>query len=171
MKLYNKFIGKKSQTAMEFLMTYGWAILIVLIVLAVLFAFGVFNPGTGQNTCRSDDSSVLCSDVLLDASDDEVRFGLRASGVSAFAYVAQTAMTVNEVFSPCTAYSATGSNDGDNDFNGNAVNMRTRAVTFKCDVAVAAGGPLVDDLTAGEDFSGTLLLTVTKVGGIPHTAT
>lgn len=31
---------------MEYLMTYGWAILIVIIVAAALFALGVFNPGT-----------------------------------------------------------------------------------------------------------------------------
>ena len=37
---------KKGQTAMEYLMTYGWAILIIIIVAAALFALGVFNPGT-----------------------------------------------------------------------------------------------------------------------------
>jgi len=35
---------KKAQAAMEYLMTYGWAILIVIIVAAALFALGVFNP-------------------------------------------------------------------------------------------------------------------------------
>ena len=29
---------------MEYLMTYGWAILIIAIVLAALFSLGVFNP-------------------------------------------------------------------------------------------------------------------------------
>ncbi len=37
---------KKAQSAMEYLMTYGWAILIVIIVAAALFALGVFNPAT-----------------------------------------------------------------------------------------------------------------------------
>jgi len=31
---------------MEYLMTYGWAILIVIIVAAALYALGVFNPAT-----------------------------------------------------------------------------------------------------------------------------
>jgi len=35
---------KKSQAAMEFLMTYGWAILVVLIAIAALAYFGVLNP-------------------------------------------------------------------------------------------------------------------------------
>ncbi|MEM0149940.1 MAG: LamG-like jellyroll fold domain-containing protein, partial [Candidatus Micrarchaeaceae archaeon] len=36
----------KSQSAMEYLMTYGWAILIIAVVLAALFELGVFNPLT-----------------------------------------------------------------------------------------------------------------------------
>ncbi|MEM4839660.1 MAG: LamG domain-containing protein [Candidatus Micrarchaeaceae archaeon] len=36
----------KSQSAMEYLMTYGWAILIIAVVLAALFELGVFNPMT-----------------------------------------------------------------------------------------------------------------------------
>ena len=31
---------------MEYLMTYGWAILIVIIVAAALYALGIFNPAT-----------------------------------------------------------------------------------------------------------------------------
>lgn len=36
---------KKAQAAMEYLMTYGWAIIIVIIVAAALYAMGLFNPG------------------------------------------------------------------------------------------------------------------------------
>lgn len=35
---------RKGQTAMEYLMTYGWAILIILIVAGVLAYYGVFSP-------------------------------------------------------------------------------------------------------------------------------
>ncbi|MBI2670841.1 hypothetical protein HYX18_02600 [Candidatus Woesearchaeota archaeon] len=38
-------IFKKGQAAMEFLMTYGWAILVVLIAIGALAYFGVLNPG------------------------------------------------------------------------------------------------------------------------------
>ena len=37
--------ASKAQAAMEFLMTYGWAILVVLIVIAALAYFGVLKPG------------------------------------------------------------------------------------------------------------------------------
>ncbi len=42
----DKKIGLKSQSAMEYLTTYGWAILILAIVLVAFFSLGVFNPYT-----------------------------------------------------------------------------------------------------------------------------
>ena len=35
---------KKGQAAMEFLMTYGWAILVVLVAIGALAYFGVLSP-------------------------------------------------------------------------------------------------------------------------------
>ncbi|MBI4009615.1 MAG: hypothetical protein HY361_00265 [Candidatus Aenigmarchaeota archaeon] len=42
---------KKAQSAMEYLMTYGWAILIVIVVVAALYALGVFQVGGQGVTC------------------------------------------------------------------------------------------------------------------------
>ena len=39
------FIKKRSQAALEFLMTYGWAILVVLVATGALAYFGVLSPG------------------------------------------------------------------------------------------------------------------------------
>jgi len=36
-------VFKKGQAALDFLMTYGWAIALVVIVAAALFALGVFD--------------------------------------------------------------------------------------------------------------------------------
>ncbi len=44
MKIFKKFI--KNQSAMEYLMTYGWSILIIAVVLGALSFLGVFNPMT-----------------------------------------------------------------------------------------------------------------------------
>jgi len=41
--------SKSAQAAMEFLMTYGWALLVVLIVIAALAFFGLLNP---DNSCQ-----------------------------------------------------------------------------------------------------------------------
>jgi len=37
---------RKAQAAMEYLITYGWAVLIMLVVVGVLFYLGIFNPRT-----------------------------------------------------------------------------------------------------------------------------
>lgn len=42
---------RKAQSAMEYLMTYGWAILIVIVVVAALYALGVFQVGGQGVTC------------------------------------------------------------------------------------------------------------------------
>ena len=39
---------RKGQGAKEYLMTYGWALLVIIIVGAALFALGVLNPATYQ---------------------------------------------------------------------------------------------------------------------------
>jgi len=44
-KLLRKY-PSKAQSAMEYLMTYGWAILIIAVVLGALFQLGVFSPMT-----------------------------------------------------------------------------------------------------------------------------
>ncbi len=43
-KILQKGFAKKTQSAMEYLMTYGWAILIIAVVLTVLFSLGITNP-------------------------------------------------------------------------------------------------------------------------------
>lgn len=42
---------RKGQAAMEYLMTYGWAILIVIVVVAALYAMGVFKIGGTAVPC------------------------------------------------------------------------------------------------------------------------
>ncbi|HLD89116.1 MAG TPA: hypothetical protein VI894_02835 [Candidatus Nanoarchaeia archaeon] len=41
---FNPGKKRKAQAALEFLMTYGWAILVVLAAIAALVYFGVFSP-------------------------------------------------------------------------------------------------------------------------------
>ncbi len=43
---------RKGQGAMEYLMTYGWAILVVMIVGVVLWQLGIFGPSSTVNTAR-----------------------------------------------------------------------------------------------------------------------
>lgn len=38
--------SKKGQAGLDFLMTYGWALLIIVLIIAALFALGVFDIGS-----------------------------------------------------------------------------------------------------------------------------
>ena len=42
--------GSRSQSALEYMMTYGWAILIIVIVAGVLYSLGIFNPSSSAGT-------------------------------------------------------------------------------------------------------------------------
>ena len=44
---------KRAQAAMEYLMTYGWALLVIVLVLGALIYLGVLNPqGRMQDMCN-----------------------------------------------------------------------------------------------------------------------
>ena len=71
--LQKKVQSKKAQAALEFLTTYGWAFLVILIMIAALSYFGVFDPsrflpdkcifGTGIGVCQ--DFTVLSNGNLV----------------------------------------------------------------------------------------------------------
>ncbi len=63
---------KRGQAAMEFLMTYGWAILVVLVVIGALAYFGVLSPETLLPDRCELQQGVACNDYKLDASADEI---------------------------------------------------------------------------------------------------
>lgn len=45
-------MAKKAQAAMEFLMTYGWAIVVIIAVVSILFYLGIFSPfDLASNNC------------------------------------------------------------------------------------------------------------------------
>jgi hypothetical protein len=68
------------ESAVEFLMTYGWAVIIIVVIVGALFVMDVFNPEafTGNKSCErvfnetrdncnvSCDCVFTCSDVALE---------------------------------------------------------------------------------------------------------
>jgi hypothetical protein len=90
----------KAQSAMEYLMTYGWAILIVIIVAAALYALGLFNPATftGQRVTGFPNIGVP-SDWVYVASSGEFNVTLK-NGLG-------EAITLSAVTANCGANQAT----------------------------------------------------------------
>jgi hypothetical protein len=58
----------KLQAAMEYLMTYSWAILIIALVLGVLYSLGALNPETLKPQVCSLSQPFYCSDQYLDTN-------------------------------------------------------------------------------------------------------
>ena len=141
--------NKKSQVAMEFLMTYGWAILIVLIVLAALFFLGVFNPRIA-NACLAT-VPFVCSDVKLTdggAGSDTLTLVLGATG---------------SYSNPPTVSSGT-------------VNGQTATVSGSSVISTTTPSPITLTSAAttsslGGRFSGTATIIYTQTGGTSHTTT
>ena len=71
-------MNKKGQAAMEFLMTYGWAILVVLAAIGALAYFGVLSPSAllpERTTFTAPIPSV--DTAVIRASDDTVTIAFR----------------------------------------------------------------------------------------------
>ncbi|MCL5433890.1 MAG: hypothetical protein M1538_02855 [Candidatus Marsarchaeota archaeon] len=59
---------ERAQSAMEYLMTYGWAILIIAIVLAILFKLGVFSGASLTGTSCLGSPGFSCSNPVLSST-------------------------------------------------------------------------------------------------------
>ena len=62
-------MSKKAQAAMEFLMTYGWAILVVLVAIGALAYFGVLNPSRFLPSSCTIIPGIGCDDFVVTATD------------------------------------------------------------------------------------------------------
>src|SRR5271155_3754449 len=70
----------KLQSAMEYLMTYGWAILIIAVVMVALFSLGILGGSPLSTTCIAQ-SGYTCSGPLLHSGVFSATVG-QASGTS-----------------------------------------------------------------------------------------
>lgn len=63
--------NKKSQLALEFLMNYGWAILVVIVAIGALAYFGVLNP---EKFKPEQDEDFICSHLTKIEGNFEVTY-------------------------------------------------------------------------------------------------
>ena len=77
-KFKKAFVNKSNaQAALEFLMTYGWAIFIVLVALGVLSYFGVFNLALYLPDKCVGQPGLDCTDMKSVRTDGEILFQLK----------------------------------------------------------------------------------------------
>jgi len=67
--------GKKSQAALEFLMTYGWAIMVAMIAIGALAYYGVLSPDKFVPEKCVLEAGIACTDFKV--QEDSVVLSLR----------------------------------------------------------------------------------------------
>ena len=93
---------RKAQAAMEFLMTYGWAILVVLIVIGALAYFGVLDPQRLLPPRCTLPPGMLCKDYVVSQADDEIRLEVQNGLGRAINVTAADATAVGDTPVTCT---------------------------------------------------------------------
>ena len=59
---------KSGQSALEYMMTYGWAILIIVIVAVILYSMGIFNPASSISSTITGFSATPVSNAICTAN-------------------------------------------------------------------------------------------------------
>jgi len=91
--------NRKAQAAMEFLMTYGWAILVVLVVIGALVYMGVLNPMAMVPEKCTAPSGFICNSVSMNSNQLQMILTPQINGKSGnitFNAVTPTTFSVTE---------------------------------------------------------------------------
>jgi hypothetical protein len=140
---------RKAQSALEYMMTYGWAILIIVIVAAVLYSMGIFSPSSSTGPTVTGFTPFTVSGQTCNSSGLflSVVLGGLPSG-------ATTATITQAVLTPNTGISAAGTAKGI--FTANTV------------VATAAAGVgwfQGADCTLNSHYSASIVINYTYTNG------
>lgn len=138
---------RRGQAAMEFLMTYGWAILVVLAAIGALAYFGVLSPDNFlPNKCTiSPEFACVESKVNTDGS---IQLGIQNN-------VGNTLSEVNVTFSSqdCTLSNSTFGETGVS--NGHRLDSANDGlIVFNCDSALTQNDKFQGDLSIRYVLSG-----------------
>lgn len=69
--------GKRGQVGLEFLTTYAWAFVVILIVIGALAYFGVTNPSKALPDRCNLGAEFTCINHLIDATNSQVKLRLK----------------------------------------------------------------------------------------------
>jgi len=145
----------KAQSAMEYLMTYGWAILIIAVVLGALFSLGVFSGPSLLGTSCIASPGFLCQNPVLSTSGTLTATIGQENGYTAynaFFYVSPQGSGVNPVGFPTNAVPCSISPSG-------AISSG-QSVTISCSIA-----NVLSSLAIGTPFSGYIWLNYSSTSG------
>ena len=156
-------IHKKSQAALEFIMTYGWAILVVLVAVGALAYFGVLNPDRFLPSKCTMQAGLACLDHRIGntAAGGTGRIILRFTNSLGY-----DIDKLNVAVGECGDTIKTNAIGGVNDLT-TFPNGASRTFTIDCDNDGAGANPLVQ--LSGSKFNEQLNISyLTIETGIRH---
>jgi len=150
--------NKRGQAAMEFLMTYGWAILVVLIAIGALAYFGVLNPARFLPESCTIGPGVGCDDYKITsgaAAESTIQLLLRNG-------LGESLTDVDVAVTGCTVQDAAASGDpADTWTDGSLLGDADNGITLTtCGIA-----------NSGERVKVDITITYTGSSGLEHTKT
>ena len=150
--------NKKAQAAMEFLMVYGWVIMIVFIGIGALFFLGVFNPST-PSVCNIA-SPFVCQDVVVSPfGGDFIRIKLAATNIDVASI---TNIKLGGVDCPGGNIKRGIKTDLSDQVTGTDISsVKNTPLIISCTMSPPASSP-------GSKFSGTFEISWTKQFGVSH---
>jgi hypothetical protein len=151
----------KAQSAMEYLMTYGWAILIIAVVLGALFSLGVFSGTSFMGTVCIPSSGFVCTNPILHNGQLTVTVG-QATGTS---WSSATLCLIGSGVVPST--SCTNIAGANVVISGGLASGQTTQATFTSYVSSSSGGTSLPS-AIGATFSGYIyaVYTVGSTSGL-----
>ncbi|MDE1768504.1 MAG: hypothetical protein KGH64_03335 [Candidatus Micrarchaeota archaeon] len=161
----------KLQSAMEYLMTYGWAILIIAVVMVALFALGVFN-GQSSTACVAS-SGYLCQAPIYSHTTGNVVVTVGQTTGTNWAtanvyFIAQGTPSPGGVPNPMTSLTAAtcaqGGQPGANSIGcviGAASPGLVNGQTATVSIPVSGGSAATTPTTAGQSAAGALWVAYT----------
>ncbi len=163
-KLFGKKFSdsSKAQSAMEYLMTYGWAILIIAVVLAALDFLGVFNGNTFIGSSCLATPGYLCSNPIMTANAN-------GPNLLSFNFEQDTGQTIYEVSFACAA-SSNSSTGMPNANTANVFQFATSSISSGSQLNISgmqcygSNANLFQDHPIGSVFSGTLWIKYSLPG-------
>ena len=156
-------MDKRGQAAMEFLMTYGWALLVVLIAIAALAFFGVLNPQRFLPETCTLAPGFGCTDFKITTAAITV---ILQNGLGSNINTGTTLNVSAADNHACSAVSAATA----------ATWLDGKAQTFCIPLLALGSGctggtaptPACTGMAAGSKFKGDLILAYTPSGGTAH---
>ncbi|MFP3215557.1 MAG: hypothetical protein RXR32_03365 [Candidatus Micrarchaeota archaeon] len=140
----------KAQSAMEYLMTYGWAILIVAVVLGALYSLGVFDGAAFLGTSCIAASGFYCTNPTLSTG-----------GVLTVTIGQATGTTFNNTYLYFVPSGANFSTSG----HGISIGTLNSGQQVTVSIPLPTGSPYPAAYTLGTQISGYLYLQFTDIYG------